>query len=162
MLVSIDPGKSGAYAKFSYDGQLVETLKVKVPPKQRLFGSTECALLEYFLQDVTIVVMESFLDHGLKKQSSIATNTTACNHGIQQGVIRTANNAMRLEIVEPKVWKRQMGLIRKDKKESCVLATKLVGKQWLRKPRMKVDNVDIAEAILIGIAWGREELQWTI
>lgn len=164
MIISIDPGKSGAYAVFTDDGDLTETYKVKVPAGQRFFGDPQMVELfnlvaSYEATEATHVVMEGLIEHRMPKQSPKATNTTAHNHGMQHAACLLAGATV--SFVTPKEWKRKLGLT-KDKDLSVAMARELVNEELLIKPRMRKHNVDIAEAVLIGIYYGRKELGWTI
>ena len=163
MLVSIDPGKSGAYAVFSDEGELVQTWKVKVPNRQRFFSVEQLDQMDNILMSDCsgvhlTVVMEGLLDRHMPQQSAIAINTTAVNWGIQYG--NWINYTDEVQIVRPVTWKTKLGLSGKDKSASVELARELVDPAFLRKARMRVDNVDIAEAILIGIYYGEKQLSW--
>ena len=165
MLVSIDPGKSGAYALFNRNGNLLRTEKVKVPKGQRFFTLYDFDNLVEVLEAAegfpeSTVVMEGLLDRHMPKQSAIATNTTAVNWGMQYAL--SLAHIDTVIAVRPVTWKTKLGLSGKEKSASVELARELVDPSFLRKPRMRVDNVDIAEAILIGIYYGRKELGWTI
>lgn len=164
MLISIDPGKQGAYALFNLAGDLIKTTKVKVPSKQRFFTVAEMDSLAGELvtstlnRDPCIAVMEGLLEHRMAHQSPKSTNTTAVNWGMQYAKCLQWEHPV--SIIPPREWKKGMGLSGKDKSSSVELARQLVDPTFLRKERMRVDNVDIAEAILIGIYYGTKELGW--
>ncbi len=165
ILVSIDPGKSGAFALFDKDGYLYGTHKVKVATGQRFFTDRDLEqLIDYLLtianEEEGGVVMEGLLDRHMPKQSAVATNTTAVNWGIQYGLC--SQWVDEVQVVRPVTWKTKMGLSGQDKQASVDLALTLVDEEFLLKPRMRKPNVDIAEAVLIGIYYGRKELGWTI
>ena len=165
-LLSIDPGKSGAAALFDERGSLLDTYKVKVPKGQRFFGWNEIQELKEFAtggpstSGVAMVVMEGLLDFRMKHRSALAINTTAVNWGMQYSAGLDIS-LVPVRVVAPSQWKRAMELS-KDKGLSIALARELVDPAFLRKGKMKVDNIDIAEAVLIGIYYGRKELGWTI
>ncbi len=163
MLISIDPGKSGAYAVFSDKGILKNTWKVKVSNGQRFFSFEHIEQMDNVLMsdpngDSITVVMEGLLERHMPLQSPIANNTTAVNWGIQYG--NWLSYTDEVQVVTPLAWKKGMDLLKQDKSASVELARTLVDPTFLRKPRMRVDNVDIAEAVLIGLYYGRKELGW--
>jgi len=163
MLLSIDPGKSGACAIWTPEGELYSTYKIYTPPKQRFLSTETLEDIQHMAGHAAVVVMEAFMDHRQPNQSPKATNTTAANHGMIHAACALGGRSRPiLVLVPPKKWKRQMGLLGTDKKAGVELALTLVDRKFLMKPRMRVPNEDIAEAVLIGIAYGREYLGWTI
>ena len=159
-LISIDPGKSGAFARWTMDGELLQTEKVRVPPKQRYFDKKQLDILSSLVEEGDIIVTEGLLDKRIRHNSPIAVNTMAINFGMQRATC-ILNKAKKIEVISPWTWKKDLGLS-KDKHLSIRLARELVDHSFLRKQRMRVDDVDICEAILIGIYYGRSNLQWTI
>ena len=158
MLLSVDPGKSGAYVLWTDDGDIADIVKVKVPPKQRFFDIVQLSELDSLLSCCHTCVIESFLDMKAKGQSPAATNTTACNHGMQQAT--AILNNCDLVLMHPRVWKRRMNLIKKEKEESVTRAQEYVTDDVLMTGQMRKPNIDIAEAILIGLAYGIEGMGW--
>jgi hypothetical protein len=67
--------------------------------------------------------------------------------GLNNGMCRlwAAEFAMRWELVSPQTWKKHHGLIKKDKKESLLLARR----KWPNAPLERVKDADKAEALLI-------------
>ncbi len=160
MLLSIDPGKSGAYALWNMDGELLWTTKIRTPAKERFLCKDTIEHIYLTTTFCHTVVMEAFLDHRQPHQSPKATNTTAANHGMIYAACILGG--AKVELVSPKKWKSKMGLLGTSKKASVDLALSIVDREFLLKPRMRVPNEDIAEAILIGVAYGREHIGWTI
>lgn len=161
MLISIDPGKSGAWAVFDAAGSLQFTNKLKCTEGERFFQPDDLSDLCMYmgLHSPEYVVMEGLLDKHMPKQSP-QSNNTAANWGQLYSFVSL--HARRFEIVRPVTWKTKLGLSGQDKKASVAMAIELVGEEHLIKPRMRVPNEDIAEAVLIGIYYGRKELGWDI
>lgn len=160
MLLSIDPGKQGACALWELDGELVWTMKIRTPPKERFLTRSMLQDIQQMASPCKTVVMEAFLDYRQGHQSPKNDNTTAANHGMIHSACLIGG--ADVAFLTPKKWKKQMGLLGTDKKASVDLALSLVDREFLLKPRMIVPNEDIAEAVLIGVAYGREHLGWTI
>lgn len=158
MIISIDPGKAGAWAVFDHTGSVETTGKFKVPKGQRFFSSLDLDHFKYDALSRSIFVMEAPLDHRMTHQSPVATNTTAINWGIIYGLCIDYGD---VDIVRPRDWKKRMGLIGMSKKDSVELAVSLVGEEPLMLHRMRKPNEDIAEAVLIGIDYGRRVWDWT-
>lgn len=162
MIISIDPGKSGAWAV--WDGEtLIDTYKIRTPTGQRYLSTNTLRDLHLSIigaPDLYQVVIEGLLDKHMPSQSPVANNTTASNHGRLSAVVAMTNS--ELVEVRPATWKTKLGLSNADKSASVALAIELGYEKFLMKPRMRVPNVDIAEAILIGVYYGRKELGWKI
>jgi len=165
MLISIDPGKSGAWAVFDDEGNIEFTGKFKVAKGQRFFKVSDLdelndalSFMDEEANNVPVAVMEEMLEQRMSHQSPKATNTTAANWGMIHLMCQAFDP--ELYTVRATDWKRRMGLYKKDKKASVALAIDLVGVDHLLKPRMRVPNEDIAEAVLIGIDHGIQNLGW--
>lgn len=140
--VGIDPGNTGAFAFFN-DGRL--TLVVDMPlmanGKKQQVNSVEVAnILERMRPDLAILEKV----HAMPKQG-----VTSCfNFGMGYGAIQGAIAALKIPIilVTPQAWKKQAGLLKKDKDNARTLAQQLFPDASLSRKK----DIGRADAILIG------------
>lgn len=146
VLLSVDPGKTGAVAYFA-DGVL---RGVHDPHGGNLANPFADLLLDCldFRHRVTVVIEKV---NGVPGQSAPASFNFGRGFGELLGVC--AGLGVKPELVPPATWKWKMGLRHADKKASLEMARGLwPNRDWFR--RAKDDGR--AEAALLGLYWLRE------
>jgi crossover junction endodeoxyribonuclease RuvC len=139
----IDPGKSGGLAVVNELGDC-ETTLMPVDEDGLVDGA---AILRFFAErDAEIIIIERV--SAMPKQGV----TSSFNFGHSAGAARASAQCLLLPIrmVEPQVWKRAAGLIKKSKTASRELASTLFPRAAQQFKRAKDDGR--AEAALMG-AW---------
>ena len=135
--LGIDPGTSGAIA---------------------LLDETVVSCLSFFDKDV-IIDMLDFLSHeqvktkccleqvhAMPKQGTVSMFHFGENFGWLQGVLDMAG--IEYTLVPPQKWKKEFKLSQ-DKEESIALAKKLFPRVDLAPGKRRVDNDNLAEALLM-------------
>ena len=138
--VGVDPGKSGAIAAILPRDEILLSDMPQTPQELAEF-------FRHFAEGTRITVERA---QAMPKQGVVSM----FNYGEQFGEILGVLAALRLpyRLVTPAVWKREMGLIGKDKVESRRLAEALF--PTVQLSRMK--DHGMAEALLIA-EWGRRK-----
>lgn len=141
VLISVDPGKTGAVAIFG-NGNLVDILDAG----ERLSAVFAERLLEYldFRYRVTVVVERV---NGVPGQSGPASFVFGQGFGELLGVCLGLGVVPVL--IPPSVWKWRMGLRGVDKRASVALAAKRWGDKFFKL----VKHDGRAEAALLGQYW---------
>lgn len=160
-LVAVDPGKTGAVAVFDVKKErFLRGHQFAVPSRQRFFHEQQIddlfELLPMKMVGDTAGVIELFLDRRMHRQSPAHANTTAANWGFLW--MQLALICPDVETVEPRLWKGRLGLT-KDKDESLDMARTLFPEAADMLKLKK--NHDMAEAILIGLDYGRRHFDWS-
>lgn len=128
IFIGIDPGLDGALAAIQEDGSVIAvedtpTLTVKGKKNKRHYNVSEM----YRNLRITVaaegqrgvrVALENV--HAMPGQGVSSMFSMGYGLGLWRGIIAALD--LPLTMVEPVVWKRQMGLIGKDKAASVVLA----------------------------------------
>ena len=160
-VLSIDPGKTGAMTLLC-DGKLLATHQFNVMKGQRFFGFEEELSIHNFVNEhePDHIVIEGLLDQRMASQSPVHTNTTAVNWGFLLGCL-FSSGFQDVQIVRPSEWKMRMRLPggKENKFKSLDMARELFPETADTCLKLK-KNIDVAEAILIGVDYGRENLGW--
>lgn len=148
-IIGIDPGLHGAIAVLWPDGHLdvrdTPTAVVKKTKREYLTGGMAAVVREVVAlsPDATAVLERGI---AMPRQSSSTTYTTGRGGGLWEGLL--AGMGVGYELVEPRKWKRAMGLVTgADKGASRVLAQRLFPKHAELFSRVKDDGR--AEAALM-------------
>jgi hypothetical protein len=146
VLLSIDPGKTGAMAVFE-DGKLKFVHDPVNGSLTRRFADVLLDLLDWRYQ-VTVVIEKV---NGVPGQSGPAAFNFGCGFGELLGVC--VGLGVEPVLIPPATWKWKMGLRGVDKKASVALAAAKWGDEFFY--RVKDDGR--AEAALLGAHWLREQ-----
>lgn len=120
-VVGIDPGITGAMAVL-FDGKLCKVIDMPVDDG-RVSGATVSTILTNVANsadDVFVVIEDT---QPMPKNGSISSFKLGLNTGICIGVVQSLSLPLRR--VRPSEWKRNQGLIGKDKSASRGLASEL-------------------------------------
>ena len=142
-IVAFDPGVTGGMA------WLIDAELRRVEPMPVFDSRVDGRSVADFIADCKpdIVVVE--LTQPMPKNGCIAGFKLGYNTGVLEGVIST----LRHPIVRmtPSVWKKEMGLLKKDKQASLLLAKETWPLYHYTFKHAKQDG--LAEAALIGLAY---------
>lgn len=145
MIVSIDPGASGAIAFLDDDGTLIDVVDMPVVEKQ-VAGSLLRDILTQYGGPPADAIVERVAS--MPRQGVASTFKFGCAYGTALGVI--AALGIPVHHVTPTVWKRAMG-VTADKETSRHKAIDRWPHQAGLFARKKDDGR--AEAALIGLWW---------
>lgn len=135
--IGIDPGKSGAMAVINY----FEVLDI-IPYDVDVYIK---ALKQYTSDDQYHIYIEQV--HAMPGQGVTSMFNFGQNFGVLKGIL--CGLGLRYEEVTPQKWKRAMQ-VTSDKKSSILHAKQLYPEVSLKRTRRsKVDDNNLAEALLI-------------
>ncbi len=158
MILSVDPGLTGAICLFDPGNDLAPLIHVQdVPSEEKTYGKGKQVHAAYLHQ----VIIESKRISAVKAHNHLTAvvertgnrpgegTTSAFSSGFTLGVIHAllAAEKIPLHYVKASVWKRKLGLLKKDKDASRTLARELYPAAAPMLERKKDHNR--AEAILI-------------
>jgi crossover junction endodeoxyribonuclease RuvC len=148
--MGIDPGISGAIACVTLDGLRANVWDMPTETRGKKQALSPGGLAELFRtirNDVHVASVALELVGSMPAQGIASAFNFGETFGLIKGVI--AANQFVYTLVRPTMWKRDYGLLNKDKDESRTTAMKLfphsAGQLTLKK------NVDRAEAMLIAL-----------
>lgn len=143
LILGVDPGKTGAYACLTTDGQLLWIEDAPDPHTPHMVGS----ILD-LEPGVTYAVVERA--QAMKGQGITSTSQYLRGYGwIEMGL---ADRRIPYETVPPGTWKKALGLTGKPKAASLAMAQQL-WPTWEEFTHAK--DHGRAEAALIGLWWVR-------
>lgn len=116
-IVSVDPGKSGAVSVFE-DKKLIEVFDLDY-----IDVGGEDFLVTKHIADVDYVVIEKV--GAMKGQGVSSMFSFGSRFGEAKAYALTLVPANKIIFVRPQKWKKALGLIGSDKKDSAVLAAKV-------------------------------------
>ncbi len=159
LIIGIDPGKSGGLAVL--DGMKVSTLVNTPTSKEGIRGydiEQMVALLSNYEPHKVTVFMEKVggAPIGGNRKGAQGMFSFGLGVGVWMGIIETLG--FNLVLVTPQAWKKVM--FRKtgyDKKASVIMAKELFPNADLKPGRKRVDDHNLAEALLIAF-YGRLQL----
>lgn len=158
-IIGIDPGVTGAWALIGPDGTTVEDFPVT---RHRSLAFIDGGDLEHALRQVTaggcaqpIAYVENV--HAMPGMGVAAMFSFGVAFGSILSALRCAD--IRIEFVEPSVWKRWAGLVRGKDETTAALKRRSLDRARLMFPNLKLDRLKDhgrAEALLIA-AYGQAQ-----
>lgn len=146
--IGIDPGKKGAISLITFKGRY-ETWDMPVLPNGEIDSRAIYDIL-YQFENIKCVLEKS---QPMPQQGV----TSVFNYGRGYGKIQSILEILKIPYAEirPTQWKKEFGLIKKDKKQSVTLAKKLFPGAELVTPRGRLID-GRAEALLMA-EYGRRK-----
>ena len=162
IVIGVDPGVTGAIVSYDSNGNLklmpIPLINFKLIKKEIDWGFLkqyiESSFMDWSFNDARIpvpspnthVFIEQTWSH--RGQGISSTYKFGYNSGILHGLFLALG--FPITYVSPQRWKKEMGLIGKDKKDSVVKAENLFPKykSWFRGPKGGIKD-GLAEAALI-------------
>lgn len=135
--LGIDPGKLGGIAV------LFETGETYVLPYSTQALLDTCRQIQYLRPRCCLEKV-----HAMPKQGVASTFTFGAGWGFIKGVLEAYG--ISYQEVPPEKWKKEFGLMKKDKKASVAICRQLFPQANLRpSDRSRVDSDGMAEALLM-------------
>lgn len=156
--IGIDPGLTGAVAHINgFDGgaDVFDTPSFRVKSGTKTRGEfdrqTMVALLRVYEDEACHAVIESGI--AMPGQSSFSVANIFEGIGVWKGILATLG--IPFEVVQAALWKRQFGLIGKDKNASILRAKELfpTANIHLKKHHGRAEALLLAEYLRRKIAW---------
>lgn len=159
MILGIDPGLSGAIALLDEEGEIIEIYDMPISAKTSGKGNQVNAYLlagyigivnaDYSL-NISAVIERV---HAMPKQGVTSSFGFGRTLGVIEGVL--ASLSIPIEWVTPQKWKKQNGLIGKDKDAARTLCIERYPKHLELFKRKK--DCGRADAVLIGFSHQQDE-----
>ena len=149
MIISIDPGLSGAVAVFSLAGELNTVFDIPTSAKTSGKGNQiNAVLLAESVQQwarVTKAIVERV--HAMPGQGVTSMFGFGRSMGVIEGVLAAQN--IPIDWITPQKWKKIHGLIGKDKDASRTLVIEKYPEkyEWFKRKK----DIGRADAVLIGL-----------
>ena len=148
MIISIDPGLTGAYA-FFFDRDLVNVFDMPISAKANGKGNQlNAVLLSQNLDEWAIdkAIVERV--HAMPKQGVTSVFGFGRTLGVIEGILAARN--IPIEWITPQKWKKIHGIIGKDKDAARTLVIEQYPNKadWFKRKK----DVGRADAVLIGLA----------
>lgn len=148
--IGIDPGKKGAIAIIDQDMKLINSYEMPLTASKEIDSKEIFNILgSYSIIHTTKIILEhaqSMPSQGVKSMF---------NYGRGYGKLQAVIECLEIPYIEIKSqkWKKEFNLIKKDKKDSVLVAHKLFPKEVFQTPRGRLLDGK-AESILMA-EWGR-------
>ncbi len=141
--LGIDPGKKGGFTTIQKTAKGTEQVLV-CPWDDILFSDTANWLRGY--EGTLFAVVEKV--HSMPQQGVKSTFNFGQSYGFIKGVLTALG--IPYQEIPPQEWKKEFGLIGKDKKESIRVCKQLFPNvSLLPTPKSRVDSDGMAESLLI-------------